>query len=130
MTSVLNVDTIANKAGTGPVGLTKQEAAKIRCRFNQTTPALETGSLNVSSISDDATAKFTISPTSSMNDAVYSVTGISASHGSNNVIGILTKKNDQNDYSTSAVPCCSGLANNSFGSDLERSSVVVFGDLA
>ncbi len=30
MTSVLNVDTIADKAGTGPVGLTKQEAAKAR----------------------------------------------------------------------------------------------------
>ena len=28
MTSVLNVDTIADKAGTGPVGLTKQSAAK------------------------------------------------------------------------------------------------------
>ena len=27
MTSVLNVDTIADKAGTGPVGLTKQDAA-------------------------------------------------------------------------------------------------------
>ena len=30
MTSVLNVDTIADKAGTGPVGLTKQAAAS-RC---------------------------------------------------------------------------------------------------
>ena len=29
MTSVLNVDTIADKAGTGPVGLTKQSAAKV-----------------------------------------------------------------------------------------------------
>jgi len=28
MTSVLNVDTIADKAGTGPVALTKQHAAK------------------------------------------------------------------------------------------------------
>ena len=29
MTSVLNVDTIADKAGTGPVALTKQSAAKV-----------------------------------------------------------------------------------------------------
>ncbi len=29
MTSQLNVDTIADKAGTGPVGLTKQSAAKV-----------------------------------------------------------------------------------------------------
>ena len=33
MTSVLNVDTIADKAGTGPVGLTKQEAAKMYANF-------------------------------------------------------------------------------------------------
>ena len=32
MTSVLNVDTIADKAGTGPVALTKQAASK-RGRF-------------------------------------------------------------------------------------------------
>ena len=29
MTSVLNVDTIAAKDGTSPVGLTKQSAAKV-----------------------------------------------------------------------------------------------------
>ena len=34
MTSVLNVDTIADKAGTGPVGLTKQQAAKALSNFN------------------------------------------------------------------------------------------------
>ena len=33
MTSVLNVDTSADKAGTGPVGLTKQHAAKAGNRF-------------------------------------------------------------------------------------------------
>ena len=30
MTGVLNVDTIADNAGTGPVSLTKQSAAKVR----------------------------------------------------------------------------------------------------
>ena len=34
MTSVLNVDTIADKAGTGPVGLTKQIATKAWTNFN------------------------------------------------------------------------------------------------
>ena len=34
MTSVLNVDTIANKAGTGPVALTKQHAAKVVASVN------------------------------------------------------------------------------------------------
>jgi len=34
MTSVLNVDTIADKAGSGPVGLTKQSAAKVLFGMN------------------------------------------------------------------------------------------------
>ena len=34
MTSVLNVDTIADKAGTGPVALTKQVAPKAFINFN------------------------------------------------------------------------------------------------
>ena len=34
MTSVLNVDTIADKAGTGPVGLTKQRPQKHGRHFN------------------------------------------------------------------------------------------------
>ena len=36
MTSVLNVDTIADKAGTGPVALTKQMAAKAWSNLNST----------------------------------------------------------------------------------------------
>ena len=54
MTSVLNVDTIADKAGTGPVGLTKQSAPKVWAYRDATTTATILGSFNVSSAVDEA----------------------------------------------------------------------------
>ena len=47
MTSVLNVDTIADKAGTGPVALTKQEAPKFWLSMDVVNNVIE-GSLNAS----------------------------------------------------------------------------------
>ena len=59
MTSVLNVDTIADKAGTGPVELTKQSAAKAYWR-SATTYTLG-ASLNVSSMTDNSTGNYDVS---------------------------------------------------------------------
>ena len=129
MASKLDVDEIAAKNGTSPVTLTKQEGAKLRCRYNQATASLESGDLNVSSISDDSTGNFTVSVTSAMNDALYSVSGYGGEHGNTNDATFLTKKSTQSDYSTTAVP----VACFHFGGshkDSERDSVIVFGDLA
>jgi hypothetical protein len=60
MTSQLNVDTIADKAGTGPVGLTKQSAAKAWVNFNGTGTIAADDSLNVSSLSDGGTGLYDI----------------------------------------------------------------------
>ncbi len=65
MTSVLNVDTIADKAGTGPVGLTKQHAAKVWLR--STDAAVLTQSFNVSSGTDNGTGDYTYAFTNSFN---------------------------------------------------------------
>ena len=78
MTSVLNVDTIADKAGTGPVGLTKQHAAKGFCHFNQETPAITT-SFNAASLTDSGTGYGKVNWTNAMSNANYStVTGNTA----------------------------------------------------
>ena len=58
MTSVLNVDTIADKAGTGPVALTKQNAAKTWFVYDQNSNVTDS-SFSTSSISDNATGQFT-----------------------------------------------------------------------
>ena len=65
MTSVLNVDTIADKAGTGPVGLTKQEAAKARLMFDQANTNID-GSFNISSVDDAAAGRHQANFTSNL----------------------------------------------------------------
>jgi hypothetical protein len=72
MPSVLNVDTLTDAAGTGPVTLTKQSAAKHICRQNNGT---NDKSLNQSSITDNANGDFTHSFSSSFSDANYVFSG-------------------------------------------------------
>jgi len=92
MTSVLNVDTIADKAGTGPVGLTKQHAAKQFMLFDQRGSYIGVNtlgeSLNTSSVSDDATGNITISLVSNMATANYSP--VTTSHYN----GLVANKNN------------------------------------
>ena len=72
MTSVLNVDTIADKAGTGPVTLTKQSAAKGWFQFAGRGTATLNDGLNISSLSDVGTGNFDLSFTNSMANTTYS----------------------------------------------------------
>ena len=73
MTSVLNVDTIADKAGTGPVALTKQEAAKSRvsATITSNTHTIQ-DSFNVASLTDDGAGKTDVVFTNNMNNDDYS----------------------------------------------------------
>ena len=87
MTSVLNVDTIADKAGTGPVGLTKQTAAKQTIQYAGATNTIES-SFNTSSVTDNGTGNFTInytnnfssSGTQSATSSVYAVSSQNRTH--------------------------------------------------
>ena len=75
MTSVLNVDTIANKAGTGPVGLTKQAPSKHFSRISLSGTDSITKSFNLSSITDYGTGSADLSYTNAFSDANYSLSG-------------------------------------------------------
>ena len=83
MTSVLNVDTIADKAGTGPVGLTKQSAAKVMAGVTLSggTPVLNQ-SLNVSSLTDTGTGEVTYNFSSAFSGSDYSSVGCTNNTGS------------------------------------------------
>ena len=70
MTSQLNVDTIADKAGSGPVGLHKQSAAKAWA--GMASDATPEDSFNVSSGDDDGTGNYGLNFTSNMSNANYS----------------------------------------------------------
>ena len=74
MTSVLNVDTIADKAGTGPVGLTKQHAAKAWANANN--DATLDDSFNISGGADNGTGDYTYSFVNSATNANFAIASI------------------------------------------------------
>ena len=84
MTSVLNVDTIADKAGTGPVGLTKQHAAKAWAHFDGTASSDHLNdSFNFSSVTDNSTGNYNPNLTNNMSSVSYSCAGSSNMTSSN-----------------------------------------------
>ncbi len=72
MSSQLNVDTIADKAGSGPVVLTKQHAAKVWIDI-PTDGATINDSFNVSTLDDVDTGDRSVNLTSSMGSTNFSV---------------------------------------------------------
>ena len=86
MTSILNVDTIADKAGTGPVALTKQSAAKMYGYSDS--GATPDSSFNVASMTDNSTGNYDFNFTSSMSNALYQVSAVAT--GANKVNGTST----------------------------------------
>ena len=65
MTSVLNVDTIADKAGTGTVALTKQTTIKAFCQAPANNASI-TSSFNIASLTDVGTGNNQPNLTNSM----------------------------------------------------------------
>lgn len=72
--SEIRATTISDAAGTGPIALTGQSAAKAWVNFNGTGTVSVRGSFNVSTLTDDATGKYTASYTNSMSDGNYVIT--------------------------------------------------------
>ena len=82
MTSVLNVDTIADKAGTGPVALTKQEAAK--AWSNVTSASVLQDSLNVSSVTDNSGGNYDLNFSNNFANTTYCHVGSDGNFGNAN----------------------------------------------
>ena len=64
--SEIRATTISDAAGTGPIALTKQSAAKAWVNFNGTGTASIRDSVNVASLTDNGTGIYTLTYTSSM----------------------------------------------------------------
>ena len=124
MTSVLNVDTIADKAGTGPVALTKQSAAKVFAQINGTGTITTDISLNVASLTDDGVGEPWVNVTNSFSSAnSYACTGATQPN---------TDWNDTVTWNTaggaSQVRLFTGSDRTQI--DLDPVGIAVFGDLA
>ena len=129
MTSVLNVDTIADKAGTGTVTLTKQSAAKAWVRYSQYSTVAITDSFGISSVSDDSAGLFTITKTNAMSDANYPVTATAASQYTNNRPFIIGPASSDGTWTTTQVEMATTYHENTM-QDGPRNCVVFYGDLA
>ena len=121
MTSVLNVDTIADKAGTGPVGLTKQYAAKAWADFDGTGTAHIDDSNNYASITDNGTGDYTFAFINSMSADSYAPSG--STEYTN-----LTSQSVHTKATGSIRMFHIDSSNNA--NDVEPASVLVHGDLA
>lgn len=122
MTSVLNVDTIADKAGTGPVGLTKQHASKAWVNFNGTGTAAVNDSFSISSLVDNGTSVFTLTVATAFANNQYSQVACLGHSNSNSGWGILEDTNVAR--TTTAVKIVS------WNGDFAVNSMVWHGDLA
>ena len=80
--SEIRATTISDAAGTGPITLTGQSAAKAWVNFYGTGTAVINDSLNASSLYDNATGQFLVNFSSSFANTSYSVTS-----GQGNTIG-------------------------------------------
>jgi hypothetical protein len=120
MTSVLNVDTIADKAGTGPVGLTKQTASKARFTVNQANNTIALSSFNISSLADTATGRTT-----------YNLTNSFSSANEHCTIGIGTDADNFYDYTIASHAAGSAqFIQGASAHDIDFASVIADGDLA
>ena len=125
MTSVLNVDTIADKAGTGPVALTKQQAAKAWVEFNGTGTVAINDSFNISGIVDDDVGRYDLTFTNSMNNANFASTGAAgerADNGGNRSFGLRAKSTGGQN--------CRGFRDGVSGDDMAEMCFHTMGDLA
>ena len=74
--SEIRVTTISDTAGTGPVTLTKQHAAKAWVNFNGTGTIAARDSFNVSSLTDNSTGNYNVNLTNNMSNTSYCWSGI------------------------------------------------------
>jgi hypothetical protein len=75
--SEIRATTISNAAGTGPITMTGQYAAKAWVNFDGTGTVAIRESGNVSSITDNTTGDYTVNFTTAMPDANYAGIGSS-----------------------------------------------------
>ena len=136
MPSVLNVDTIADAAGTGPVALTNQSAAKVWINFDgDAAGATVRDSFNVTSTDDDGSGDYGVNFTSSMSNNDYSATGMaSLSAFANNDVGVIgpSRDNAAESLATGSIQLDTQKSSNTdaVARDVDAALVTIHGDLA
>jgi len=93
--SNIRADEISDAAGTGPITLTKQSAAKAWCNFDSLTTTVILESFNASSITDNSVGNFDVSLVGSMSSANYAgVCGGFESNANNSIVAVSFHSNN------------------------------------
>ena len=125
--SDIRVDTISAANGTDPVTLTKQSAAKAWLNLKSTTSTIQ-GSLNVSSIVDNAGGDFASNLTSSMNDIHYSIAASNIGDTQASFAVCITSSRDANTVGKYEFQCRNTVSDSI--NDVTVANTVIHGDLA
>ena len=120
--SEIRVTTVSDTAGTGPVTLTKQSAAKAWAG-NVTDSAVSSSSFNISSISDTGTGDNRLNLTNNMSAANYSVVSMVGPNASTPRVISLYDSPATSYRVLCTVPSSDGISGSA-------SNTTAFGDLA
>ena len=132
--SEIRATTISDAAGTGPVTLTKQSAAKVYAHWNASSgsPSLQE-SFNTSSITDNATGDFSVNFTSSLSTSTYgqygSAGGTGGANGDESFIAFATSAGGTASQSNK-LRCRRGSGNHIGSLDAILVTYLAHGDLA
>jgi hypothetical protein len=119
--SEIRATTISDAAGTGPITLTGQSAAKAHVNFDGSSIAINSGSLNIASVSDDAVGKYTVNFSSSFS-SIPSATGgmtvanypglmrVNPATGTCQIFASTSYASTYIDTSDTSIQCCGDLA--------------------
>jgi len=129
--SDIRANTISDAAGTGPITLTGQSAAKVWVNYNSVTTTSIRESFNVSTLTDEGTGLTTVTFTSNMNTSTYSVPsgGGNGRTGGNNIFMLGASASAGGAPSTSEIHL---LSSNQSGTTQDGSDlcITIHGDLA
>ena len=119
--SEIRATTISDAAGTGPIALTKQSAAKAWVNFNGTGTVAIRDSQNVSGLVDNSTANYDVNFSNNLNNANYGSTSASR----NRATGSSQSGNAVSSKRIEMYETVTGAA-----SDVDNVNLAIHGDLA
>jgi hypothetical protein len=123
--SEIRATTISDAAGTGPIDLHKQSAAKAWVNFDGEGTVAIADSMNVASLTDNGTGQYTSNLTGNMSSANYASTV-----GSTNSTGFSAVRTASGQHAVgSCFTHCRNLNSNA-DDDADQISLVLTGDLA
>lgn len=131
--SEVRATTISNKAGTGPATLTGQSAAKAYGHLvGSGTPAYQSPSLNLSSVTDNGTGDFTHNFTNAMSNTTFTCLFTGTANKGIDTIGVtaFADNNGTNAEFTASSARMATIDTAGTPGDSDYSGMTVFGDLA